>query len=1019
MTLVFSDVVGSTGTGEGKDPETIRAIMDRYFAEMRHVLEGHGGYVEKFVDDAVMAAFGIPVVHEDDALRAVRAAAGMQEALARLNEELVRDWGVTITTRTGVNTGHVVAGDVATRETFATGDTVNTAARLEQAAGAGEILIGGPTYRLVRDAVEVEQIAPLALKGKSDPLLAYRLVSVKPEMPGLARRMDAPLVGRREELAKLEEAFNRSVAERACVVVVVIGFPGVGKSRVVSELVRSVGDNATLLQGRCLSYGEGITFFPIVEVLRGAAGVGESDGPQEVHEKLSLLVRDEENASWISDRLASILGLGGVASSIEEIFWAARKALESAARDGPLVVVIEDLHWAEAPLLELISHVAEKSTDVPLLLICTARPEFEELLPDWGAGTQATFVPLAPLDADRSGALVEALLGGSNPPPELASAIAEAAGGNPLFVEEMLSMLLEEGTIWMDDGRWVASEELETLRTPPSISALIAARLEQLPLQTRSVGERASVVGTEFDATHLAALSHEREHRGLPDHLAYLSSREFIGRVGVEDAYRFRHVLVRDEFYAGMAKMLRAELHERFGSWLEENMGERISEVEEIVGHHLERAVLLLTELRPEDDHTRLLAQRAAERLASSARRAQGRADVRSASNLYSRACSLLPKRDPMRLRLLSELGTCQRLLGEPGRAEAVMREATELAGEIADQGTAARARIGLIDFKTHSDPAYSLAQGIAELEQVVRVLETVGHEEGLASAWEAIGSLRLWLGQAELGTEAYERSVAHARHAGTQWLAAQALRFTTSALVWGPCPVREGIPRCEAIIEQVGGGYPRGALAALLAMNGETEEAEAVLARYRREVEDLGQVALGASAHFDAEVLLARGSLADTETMLSRGVATLQRLGETANLSTTAGYLANVLYQLGGYEDADSTAQLTREFAAPDDIASQVMWRCARAKVLGQRGACDEAEALAREAVTLVSGTDFLPLHASTMMDLAETLRLCAKPQLAADAVRDALSLFGRKGHVVGEALARQVLLEIELGTS
>jgi class 3 adenylate cyclase len=384
VTLLFTDVTGSTELGEGRDAESIRGVMNRYFSEMRRVIERHGGTVEKFVGDAVMAAFGIPRVHEDDALRAVRAAQEMRESLRALNDELQKDWGVRIAVRTGVNTGEVVAGDASTRETFATGDTVNTAARLEQAASPWEILLGESTYRLVRGLVRAEPVDALTLKGKAEPIPAYRLMELTAPGPAPDRATGAPWVGREAELGLLHQAFQEANGGQTCRLVLVLGEAGVGKSRLVAEFLAEVGPEVTALRGRCLSYGDGITFWPVVEVLKQAASIDESDSPYDSRRKLSTLVEREDRSAIVAERVGALMGLAESAGTIEETFWATRIVLEAVARVRPAVVVVEDLHWAEPTLLDLIAHLADYAKDVPLLIVGTARPELLEGPPGLG-----------------------------------------------------------------------------------------------------------------------------------------------------------------------------------------------------------------------------------------------------------------------------------------------------------------------------------------------------------------------------------------------------------------------------------------------------------------------------------------------------------------------------------------------------------------------------------------------------------------------------------------------------------
>ncbi|HYF10686.1 MAG TPA: adenylate/guanylate cyclase domain-containing protein, partial [Actinomycetota bacterium] len=367
VTVVFADVTGSTALGERLDPEALRRVMTRYFDRMAEVIRSHGGTVEKFIGDAVMAVFGIPRLHEDDPIRAVRAAGGMLAALGDLNAELERDHGVGITIRIGVNTGEVVAGDPTGGQRLVTGDTVNVAARLEQAATPGDVLLGEPTFRLVKDAVDVEAVEPLELKGKSEPIPAYRLLDVRADVAGHERHLDSPLVGRQKELELLAQALDRAVTERTSHLFTLLGPAGVGKSRLVREFLDGADENATVLRGRCLSYGEGITFYPLGEVVHAAAGIDDADSPPEASRKLGVLLADAPDGERVSSLIGGLFGWSEPGSP-QDGFWAVRKLFEHLARERPVVVVFDDIHWAEPTFLELIDHLADWTRDAAVLV---------------------------------------------------------------------------------------------------------------------------------------------------------------------------------------------------------------------------------------------------------------------------------------------------------------------------------------------------------------------------------------------------------------------------------------------------------------------------------------------------------------------------------------------------------------------------------------------------------------------------------------------------------------------------
>ncbi len=577
VTVLFSDVTGSTSLGERLDSESLRRVMSRYFDVARTVLKRHGGTVEKFIGDAVMAVFGVPDVHEDDALRATRAALELRAAVAALGDELERSWGARLQIRTGVNTGDVVAGDPATGQSFVSGDPVNVAARLEQAAQPDEILLGAPTLALVRDAVRAEPVEPLSLKGKSEPVPAYRLLEVLPGAPAHARRLDSPMLGRDAELAAVVGAFERAERGPGCELVTVLGVAGVGKSRLIREVSSRLADRARIFEGRCLPYGDGITFWPLAEIVKQAAGIEDTDRPDQAVAKIDevLTAREVEQASLITERVGAAIGLSDAHGAIQETFWAFRRLLETLASDRPLLAVIDDIHWAEPTLLDLLEYVAGFSRGHPLLILCTARPELREEHPEWGrTGTQ---IALHPLGSAESEELIQNLLGRTRLPAEVRARVVEAAEGNPLFVEEMLRMLIDDGFLRREDGRWVPVVDLSRVSTPGTIQALIAARLDRLEEDERELIQRASVVGRVFYWGAVTELSPQEVRGKVGGNLQTLVRKELIlpepSPFAGDDAFRFSHILVHDTAYGSTPKRTRADLHERTASWLERASG--------------------------------------------------------------------------------------------------------------------------------------------------------------------------------------------------------------------------------------------------------------------------------------------------------------------------------------------------------------------------------------------------------------------------------------------------------------
>ncbi|MEO8251582.1 MAG: adenylate/guanylate cyclase domain-containing protein, partial [Chloroflexota bacterium] len=609
VSIVFADPRPTSIDGHIPPPEALRTVMSLYFEGMQRVLDSHGATIEKFIGDAVMAVFGLPTRHEDDALRAVRAAADMQGALPELNATFQRDWGITLGNHIGVNTGEVVAGDASLGQRLVTGDTVNVAARLEQAAPPGEVLLGDLTYRLVRKAVNVEAVEPLTLKGKSEPVPAYRLVEVRDTTEGFERRTDSPMFGRDTEMALLREIFSAAVTDTACRMTTVIGDAGVGKSRLITEFTLERAAEATVIEGRCLPYGEGITFWPLREAVRDAVGAEQNEPVESTLRKLNELVPDQAVAA----RLASAIGLSEDPYPVAEVFWATRRFLEGLGTSRPVVLVVHDIHWASPTFLELIGNVVEAVSAAAVLVLCTSRPDLLENHPDWATDGANRRIVLEPLSEADAGRVVLGLLGDAAIPEHVQLRIAQGAAGNPLFVEQLLSMLIDKGTLRLTEGRWDVVGDLSRLDVPPTIQALLASRIDLLTSGERAVIEPASVIGQTFAQAAVTELAPEPIRAQVPDQLGALARKQLIGPMPATDAaadegglsHRFPNVLIRDAAYDGLLKRARADLHERFVDWAEE-INRRTGtgqEFEEIQGYHLEQAHRYLTELGMGDDH--------------------------------------------------------------------------------------------------------------------------------------------------------------------------------------------------------------------------------------------------------------------------------------------------------------------------------------------------------------------------------------------------------------------------------
>ena len=984
VTVVFCDVTGSTAMGELLDPEALRRVMERYFDTMKVAIERHGGTVEKFIGDAVMAVFGIPTVHEDDALRAARAAVEMREGLLDLNKQLERDHGVTLAVRIGVNTGEVVAGDPTTGQALVTGDAVNTAARLEQAAAPGEILIGEETYLLTRDAVRAEPADAIAAKGKAEPISAYRLEDVTAGAAGHTRRLDAPMVGRDRELAVLGQAFDRATTDRACHLFTVMGTAGAGKTRLVEEFAVRVDAHATVLRGRCLAYGEGITFWPVVELVGQAAGLSILDTPEEARRKLLTVIGPGERSARVADLVACLVGLSDTQAPVEESFWALRRFLEILAVRQPLLLLLDDLQWAESTFLDLVEHVAEWSRDAPILIVAQARPELRDDRPAWGgAVANATSILLEPLTDAETVELVADLVGDDDVAREVSARVTEAAEGNPLFVEEMVAMLIDDGFLVREDRRWVAVRDLSDVKVPPTVQALIAARLDRLTAVERAVLERAAIVGKVFAASSIRALMSEVESGTVDEGIRALVRKDLIrpdrGDLGEEDAYRFRHLLVRDAVYDAMPKELRAALHEGFAEWLEQE-ARSAGELDEFVGYHLERAYRYREELGPVDGNGRAIAARAGAHLLAAGERSLGRGDSVAAGRLLGRAMELFPADDPHALSAMPSLGQALYYAGQLERAAEFLEGAAVRAADAGAGTVAARVAIQLELLSSHLDPNFAMKPSLVNIEGYMAPLIAADDDLGLAEAWSVVGVFRFWLGDGAGSLEAIDRALVYAERVGSDRLMRLASDELLGPFVWGPVPAEAVVTRATALLAEIeaSGSFSftlNQSLAIAHAMQGETDLADARFAMSVEHATELGERLHLAAAHPQLVAGLMLGRHAETERVGRAGIEQLREMGERGYLSTSLVYLADAIVSQDRPDEAESLMNEAEEHAAEDDAATVIGINRNRAKIARSRGRLDDAERLARAAVAAGEPTDYLYEKAVSHRELGEVL--------------------------------------------
>jgi class 3 adenylate cyclase/tetratricopeptide (TPR) repeat protein len=949
VTVVFCDVTGSTALGESTDPEALRALLARYFERMKGIVEAHGGSVEKFIGDAVMAVFGAPVTHEDDALRACRAAVEMRDTFPELG----------IAGRIGVNTGEVVTG---TEERLATGDAVNVAARLEQAAQPGEVLIGKETLGLVRTAVEVDEERLLRLKGKAEEVPGWPLLAVTGEVE---RRFATPMVGRDTELRRLRDAFQQAVHDRSCQLFTVLGSAGVGKSRLAAEFLG--GLDARVARGRCLSYGEGITYWPVVEILKQLDTLPEGDPARP---------------------LRFVLGESEAPAAPDEIAWGFRKLLEQEARGQPLVCLFDDLHWGEETLLDLVEHVADLSRDAPLLLLCLARPELLERRPSWGGGKwNATTVLLEPLDAAETERLLTELGGVDD---ELRERIVQVAEGNPLFIEEMLALVHDSGGA--------------AVEVPPTIQALLAARLDQLDPAERTVLEHGSVEGRTFHRGTVAALA---DGDGAVDQrLVALVRKELVRpdrpQLSGDDAYRFRHLLIRDAAYDALPKATRAELHRRFAAWLEQH-GRELVELEEILGYHLEQAARYLDELGHEN---RELALAASERLGVAGTRAFWRGDPRAAVALLERGLGLSR---PHRLDIQLETALAHSLEDiDLARGVAVADAAAERAEAAKDEADAALARSVAAHLRLHSGDS-----SVDEVERLARValplLEARGDDDGLGHVWQALGMVANMHSQFEAWADALEHAVFHVRRVGHRLGGSLVLSVP---LTMGPRPAEDALAKLDSLSGDQPHPGDLGLRGVLLAMLGQIDEAWAVAIPADARARELG---ISGGDIWLSEIALIAGDRQAAAEYLRRGCEEMEERGATAQLSTYAPQLGRILCMLGDPDQAERLASKGRELGDPEDVWTQALWRQAQALVRSTRGEHADAVRLTQEAIDWWARTDALPRQGEAQVDLACVLEAAGRRDEAIVAWRTALDCYERKQVLPLATRVRERLAELE----
>jgi DNA-binding SARP family transcriptional activator/tetratricopeptide (TPR) repeat protein len=989
VTVLCVELEVAAGVAAGLDPEALGVVVGDALTVLESMLERHGGKLAAVAGERILGVFGVPILHEDDALRAAQAALAGRSALAAAAAALEQNRGLSLTMRGGVATGDALVGGP--EPPGFSSDAIGRAVELAAWALAGEILVSEATLQLAAGALEVEHTGPGRLR------LQAAQAGARPR----AVRLDAPLVGRDTERSRLGEAFTRTLRERAPVLATVLGEAGIGKTRLARELAAHLAGESTVLRGTCLSYGEGITFAPLRELV-GQTGAGAG-----TREELKVLLADQADAERVAECLSAALSPSGQGvSSAAEIFWATRRLLETLARREPLLVILDDLHWAEPTFLDLVETLAAQAEDAPVLLLCLARPEILEQRPAWPAGARRTVsIQLEPLADDDAATLLDALA--EVPPPAWGrKQLLEAAAGNPLFLEQLVASLSDQ-------------RRADGLPLPPTIQALLAARLERLGPGERAVLARAAILGMSFAVPAITELLPEEARAPLERHLQALVAKGLIeprrSNTTAEEDFRFRHILVQQAAYRAVPKSLRADLHERFVRWLERGAGQGAGD-DEILGYHLEHAYRYRAELGRVGPQERALAAQAAERLTTAASGALARGDPPAGAGLLERAVSLLPPAEPARSALLPTLGVA---LFESGRledADRILEEAITRATVENDPRLEARARVEQQFVRLQAEPYAGISQARRVTDAALDILGEHGDDLGQCRAL----CLRAWIGWTQGliadADHAWRLAAKHARRAGDDRELYEILCWRASAAAFGPIPVTQAIHNCTEIREEVQASPVAVAvtlhpLGLLHAMRGDFDQARRLIRQGNELLDELGRLH-SAVSHHEARVEMLAGQPAAAEERLRLGYRRLQEMGERALLATTAAMLAQAIQAQGRYQEAESFCLVSERTAAAEDIPTQLVWRSVRAKLLGREGRVGEAETLAREAVRLAEPTDLLTMHADALVDLAEILGLRGRSAVADAAARQALALYQRKGDRASPTRARLHLM-------
>ncbi|MGO9975863.1 MAG: BTAD domain-containing putative transcriptional regulator [Solirubrobacteraceae bacterium] len=989
-------VVKLTATARS-DPEVGRRLLGSARSEVERIVSYHGGTFVPGVGGQAVGLFGLPLTKEDDAFRALRAASECRAIVDSLGDPAAASLQIGV----GIDTGEVVAN--APNDVF--GEPLESATAFSLDARNGEVLLGDTTRRMVSDTIRIEPALGLA---------TWRLVSLIADAPAARFDSGVPIVGREDELAAARAAFARATDVGTAHMLLVTGDAGIGKSRLAHELGEEIESVAIVLSGRCLSYGDGIAFWPLREALSEAAG-GES------RDAIRGLLAGAPDADLVADIVAESLGLGDGDSPTEQVPWAFRRLFEALAADRPLLLVIDDAHSASLELLKLLTYLIDWLT-APVLVLCLARPDLfdprpdwadEDLRAEWDKHPRVAMIKLAPLSDDDARSLMDHRLGKRRLSESERTHLIETTAGNPLFVEQLVAATAEDP--WWD----------REYRIPATIQSLLAARLDRLGPGQSAVVKRAAVIGRDFWPSAVVELLPAEARASTSGHLRALIHRGLVeperSILAGEEQLRFHHILIRDVAYRSTPKALRARLHERFADWLTQ----RGEEYEEFVGFHLENAFRYRIELDPRDGGLLALATRGGEALASAGRRARSRGDTNGAVRLLRRAAELLEAIGRTRPEVLLELGSALSESGDFPAAEPVLQAALDQARATGAEGLGARALIELSYWRSRAYETVRVPELRSVAERTIPIFARTGDDVGLSRAWLHIAWAH-WIEShcADMET-ALERALIHAERSQGSRGRSQILMDLTRAAVLGPRPVDDGILRCQTIVERAAGdislvAFTDTMLAVLESMAGRTSVARDRWRDGKRRLSDYGQsltVALVQSYY--AFIELIAGTPARAEPELRAACDEFAHIGERGRLSSAAALMARLLCEQGRYAESEQYSTLSRETASEDDALSQVYLRGAHARALARADGGSMAEDLASSAVALASTTDFLLLQGDAFSDRADVLATLNEPHRAARDLEAAIACYERKGIRPCAERAREAHLVLMQGSA